>query len=861
MRRVIAILLLTASASAQQLTELAKDTFPLRLEETNTVVLVDLNGDGTLDCFRGDAPRTNIDDGRDELLFNLGRGRYRDVTQQRLPTFPEFTRDATTGDLDGDGDPDLVTVGTRTRLYLNDGQGTMSEDGVNRLPTEPLASQSSVVALFDIEGDGDLDLVLVGVHRSFLLFNDGTGHFSLASPIDTHPRSRPTLSPWDIMAADWTGDGNADLLITGIGPPLLFAGDGTGQFPEVPTTQSGLPATDASVVGVATGDVDADGDLDLLLPQYGNPTYQAVGLLLLLNDGTGLFSDVTSTHLPNSLNCGFPVLVDLENDGDLDALVNSDETIHVFRNDGAGRFQEDIAARPTDSKRVLGLTAADVDHDGFADLVVVAGEVPRGAQLKLYLSERGQAFRDVSRPPMPYRSESAYSIRPSDLDGDGDLDLIQALGNIGRALLVNDGTGTFFDETTIRLPGLGLVSFMAAATGDVDRDGDVDVLFNEYGGEFRFYRNAGSGQFQWDQTVQLPKLPWHPEEMRLVDLDGDGNLDIVAALMGTGGGNAQNQLLLGDGTGSFQSRGLPPDQAWCQTVQVADIDGDSDLDLLFTTLVDSTGVAAARLYLNQGGAVFSDFSQLLPGVPQDQTWDADFVDSDQDGDLDLLIATDRGIRHWRQDLGGFVDVSASTLPPLTDRVNTLVSGDLDLDGLPELAFVHTVDNEPRLGLWTATGTGTFVDASSRLLDDELVFTGDIDLVDVDLDGDLDIVAGRILSNGHVQTLVPDIPRRGTTIPITHVSLGRGGHRTAVTLLSLRAAPSPTSIPGLLGKLGLDSSALFVLAISPISPSGIAQVSLNVPGGPSFSGIEFYLQALFVGPSEWRFGNMVRDRIH
>ncbi|MEQ8767669.1 MAG: VCBS repeat-containing protein [Planctomycetota bacterium] len=862
MRAFSVLLLLSGGLCAQQFDEVFKDVLPVGLEESRTIVLADFDGDGWLDVFRGDAPRALIDDGRDELLLNRGDGSFQDVTSTHLPTFFEFTDHARVADIDGDGDLDLVTVGTRHRIYLNDGTAHFTEVAANVMPATVQSKPAKAVAIFDADADGDLDLFTVGVHTSDLLLNDGTGNFVSGPPLDTHNRNRPTLSPWDVVAEDLTGDGIPDLLIPGIGDLLFFVGQGLGVFTERPAQQSGIPSLQTSSLGVAAGDIDADGDPDLLIPRYGNPSFQTVGALLLLNDGTGVFTDVTATQLPNNLNSGYPVLVDLEQDGDLDALLTSLETLHVFRNDGLGFFTEDTAGRPRDIKRGTGTVCADVDNDGYEDLIVQAGEPPRGGQLKLYLSQSGQSFLDASRTAISRRSNHAFTLRHSDFDGDGNPDVLAAHGALGDVLLESDGSGTFFDRTQARLPGLDLVSVLAASPGDVDGDSDIDIVFALYSGPLRLYRNQGNGQFQWDQSVSLPPLPWHPEDMRLVDLNADGNLDLICALMGNGAPtSSQNQLRLGDGLGNFSSPGvLPFDQAWSQSVTVQDVNADGSPDLFFTSIIDQFGPTTARLYLNDGTGIFTDFSQLLP-VTSAQTFDATFVDTDGDLDLDLLIGSGSGVLQWRQDPGGFVDVTAQTMPTESNVIQAIAAGDLTGDGRHELALVRQLPGgEQRLAVYAPQIGARYVDVTAQEVDDLPIFSGDIVLLDTDHDGDLDIVTSRVTTNHHVQSRAPDNARRGQAVTIIHSSRGTGGHDRVTTWVSANRGARLT-VPGIEGSIGLDLLGLVRLPTLALPTGGEVHLTVPVPSSPLLQGRKIFVQALFAGPFEWRFGNVIEDEIH
>ena len=121
--------------------------------------------------------------GQNRLYLNDGTGTFVDATASRMPTDPDNTQAVACGDVDGDGDPDLVfgNFGTafQNRLYLNDGTGTFADVTAARMPMD--TDLTAAVAYCDVDGDGDPDLVLGNRGQSRLYLNDGTGTFTDAA--------------------------------------------------------------------------------------------------------------------------------------------------------------------------------------------------------------------------------------------------------------------------------------------------------------------------------------------------------------------------------------------------------------------------------------------------------------------------------------------------------------------------------------------------------------------------------------------------------------------------------------------------------------------------------------------------------
>lgn len=190
--------------------------------------VADLNGDGLPDLVIGDSGPDNPPwpGGQSRIFIGTNAGQLVDETASRFPHTKAFTHDVCAGDVDGDGDIDLYLsnlasqAGTGGRLYLNDGTGHFTE-ALGRLPVsvERGVAVYTACRFVDVDRDGDLDLVLGPMDqakalRDVLLLNDGKGHFTPASPEAMPLRPAPNDSTIYIEAADFSGDGWPDLLLT-----------------------------------------------------------------------------------------------------------------------------------------------------------------------------------------------------------------------------------------------------------------------------------------------------------------------------------------------------------------------------------------------------------------------------------------------------------------------------------------------------------------------------------------------------------------------------------------------------------------------------------------------------------------------
>ena len=180
-----------------------------------------------------------------------------------------------------------------------------------------------------------------------------------------------------IKARDFNGDGLVDVVVgtTYQTQSRLFLGTGQGAFREATATH--LPQMPLSVGDLEPGDVDLDGDLDLVVVDWGpgnNMTNDGGRTRLWLNDGAGRFTDATEARMP-ALKVRFSwdvEVADVDNDHDLDVLVSCKRCpgSSLFRNDGAGTFTEDPRALPQYTNNYE-FEAMDLDGDGWLDLVTI----------------------------------------------------------------------------------------------------------------------------------------------------------------------------------------------------------------------------------------------------------------------------------------------------------------------------------------------------------------------------------------------------------------------------------------------------------------------------------------------------------
>ena len=409
-------------------------------------------------------------------------------------------------------------------------------------------TMGSGVAFFDADGDADQDLLFVNSrrwpgHRSApeptaaLYLNRGDGTFEDAtagSGLDT------PFYGIGAAIADYDADGDQDIYLTALGPNRLLENTGDGVFREAP--QAASVAHPGFSSGATWFDADGDGDLDLFLLNYVEwsieedifcaldgvnksyctpESYNGASAILYRNDGREGFTDVTQAaglFNPRGKGLGVAVL-DFDGDGFSDlAVANDTQPNYLYRNLGDGRFEDagvlaGIAFAENGAARgAMGIDASDYDGDGQTDLVI--GNFSN-EMVSLYHNEGVGFFIDqapVSEIGRNSLLTLAFGAFFFDYDLDGRQDILVANGHVENDiadvqqrvayrqpphLFRNRGDGGF-DEVTAASPDLARpMVARGAAFGDIDGDGDPDLVLSENGGPARLFRNDGGERNGW----------------------------------------------------------------------------------------------------------------------------------------------------------------------------------------------------------------------------------------------------------------------------------------------------------------------------------------------------------------------------
>lgn len=352
------------------------------------------------------------------------------------------------------------------------------------------------MAWTDVDGDGRVDVAIAArdSHPSRVFRNAG-GRFEPVA-LSTNIERNANSAAW----ADLDGDGDPDLVL---GQDSLAAYETRlqdGRIHLAPFASAGVLTTADHPRGgfeaLAAGDLDADGDLDLVTGAYGR-----AGSFVLMNDGRAQFTIAQRDHFPFSSRTGGGHAVDLDGDGRADLLFTG-AALPEFRvgtfaywNEGDEWTAERRAAF-SEQPGGLGSSVGDVDGDGDLDVFVAGWRAETASAL--YLNEGGRRFRRAT-VVLPARViGSAFA----DLDGDGHLDLVLGTGytDVGRIeVWLGDGAGGL---RSVSVPGLTDVPgrYTGLYVVDVDADGRLDVAVGSLTDPVRLFRNVSPRSDRWVQV-------------------------------------------------------------------------------------------------------------------------------------------------------------------------------------------------------------------------------------------------------------------------------------------------------------------------------------------------------------------------
>ena len=498
----------------------------------------------------------------------------------------------------------------------------------------------------------------------------------------------------------------------------------------------------------AVGDLDGDGDLDILV---GDSFFGSPGISVLKNNGDQTFAAPVYYPVPLQEVVGGVALSDFDGDGDLDAFAtirgsfDQMTKIKVWRNNGDGTFAAPIEF--TTGQGPAGIVIADFTGDGKPDVITAN----YGASSISLLRHNGLIGAAVGfLPPVSFNATNhAEKIAAADVNGDGILDVVVGetvdIGPLATlAVMINTANGNFAAPVIYDAAPGGRFGSTAVALADLDNDGDVDLIgggLYENGsidnGAVTIRRNNGSGTFGPAEIILFtnPNYVSNPKEITTGFINGDGFPDIVAAVPS---GRAIEGFVVvnSNGSGGFNTPVYYEASQQTFGVAIVDLDGDGDRDVI--TLANSS--AAVTVHENLGNGSFP----VLPRYEVASLSDAvESADIDNDGDIDIVVNGEVDISSLDPVVKILKNNGNGTFAPAIDYTPARNFGDMKLrdingDGFVDLILApDAIDSPYHFGTALNLGNGTF--APTVVTEVFSCGHGTIDAADLDGDGDLDIV--------------------------------------------------------------------------------------------------------------------------
>ena len=605
----------------------------------------DINGDGVADFVIATS------DGSNKVIYGAKDGNDKD-SLPKLPAAdvggPGSSQTVDVYDVDGDGDMDTVFGNTdqTASTYYKDGSGKFIEApnlsdpvGTAYEPEPPVTTAAGTLT-----SDGTAGMVTNGEVFSY---DEDAGWVKVDDLLEFD-----TMATKDVEMADVNGDGLDDIVVvTENGTPnVVYINDGTGRFPDPPTkigSQKGALSKEAEDVEVV--DVNGDGVMDIVVANSDGPSQIFYGD----SASPGDYSGVAGTPIPgtededaSSIDLG-----DLDGDGDVDivlGVVGGPNKAYI--NNGDGTFTEVPLGPSNDKSATQDVEMVDVDGDDIPDVVIANSDGPDRVILTSTFGGSPLGPDELATAGVVLGSEvlNSRDIEVEDLNGDGIADFVIATSDGSNKVIYNGGASSPEDLATFPAVDVGgPQSSQTVEVLDVDGDGDMDTVFGNTDQTASTYYNdlAEVGDLLGGSLVQPPGKsapvgtayePEPPATTSVGKLKADGTVGMV-----TGGVLYEWDVIPGMEADDFKG--------WVEvgplsgfvtrdttSVTFADVDGDGDDDLIVTMGAGKPSV----VYENVDGR-FPD-----PPTPiGSETYDAQdvaVVDINGDGAVDFVIGNSDG---------------------------------------------------------------------------------------------------------------------------------------------------------------------------------------------------------------------------
>jgi fibronectin type 3 domain-containing protein len=589
-------------------------------QKPDHVVLEDLNGDNHLDIITA-----NEGSGDVSILLGKGNGTFQEQKTYAAGSMPGGLA---VGDFDRDGKPDLAVTNSgwgtnEVSILFGKGDGTFGDRVINTVN----GTMSSTIKEGDFNNDGIVDLAV--------LYRSGSGWWGIDTAID-------------ILLGK--GDGTF---------PTKFAVGGGGQ-----------------IYDFISDDFNKDGTLDIVIFDTNSDSAS-----ILTNDGNGRF---TRNQLIGQSVTWPAVSGDIDNDGETDLLLQGVGSLTPWFGQGNGTLERGVSIG---GSYAMALDLGDIDGDGIMDIVAVED----GLKLLIILGTGGGSFQGEAIVSGSEQLYAGVNLTTGDFNGDGNQDIAVSLspsdgewptGNVRIVLYWGSGYNTFTKGTVIETDNYFEANIFAA---DLNGDGKMDIMLQAHpwdNNEVSVFLNKGGGNFQGALKYDIGSSGY----LKLEDINGDGYPDIITDVeenMSWGISSYGVSIHAGNGDGTFRHLYTLPfgerQSGLSLNSQLGDLNNDGYPDLV--GLSHDSFAAEHKIYLNNGGGFDADaaYETTIP----DGRFAGDF---NNDGNIDLVITTDEDLSlSLGKEDGTFSPAVRYATGSYTLGGHEYVVRDFNLDGRPDIA--------------------------------------------------------------------------------------------------------------------------------------------------------------------------------
>lgn len=719
------------------------------IETYRGIVAADLNGDNLKDLVCADSRlQWYMNDATDEHLYRPPLNR---IETESMPN------GLCVDDLDGDGDNDILFW----EFYNNENLSWVENlDGLGNFGEEQLLDTNSFgvekkAVIEDIDADGDNDIVYL--FRSQNGFDEGIKWIENTAEGFGAPQILFNSSDEfdDFFLVDLNNDNLPDLLtyqaLSSSSDYIIngYENQGSNSFSLIETIDDFALSEYLEIY-----DYDNDGDMDIL-SHYRNGINNTLYVYKNL-DGLGNFGNKTALQtFPSSQQQAYYVFKDLNNDGFTDFIQNYKSTdaelytMKQFINSGNDTFTESIIYE--DEKNVYTFVGEDLDNDNDIDLVSASGN----SRLNLFLNNEGvyDSAYNISTLFL-----SVVDLSSGDIDGDGDNDVLVNTTSNGRLswLENRDGLGNFsVFEHPVDVAKDYDDYLRDGKLVDLDYDGDLDIVatveINEQQEDYEkliWYENSdGLGTYSTAQDLYLYGDTYaHNISYEISDMDSDNVLDIV--IYGTYYGLREIIILKNDGEANFEEHAISLDNIiyGVNTRLAVDYDNDGDKDIVVNAY--DNGLSNVRWFENENGLAISSQAQTVIGDIGTHITGIRVEDFDNDSDKDILYTSiaPREIG-WYENTGTTYSAEQTIADGFTEHIRNFKTIDLENDGDLDIILVQAQYGNYKLSSIANGGDGSFEDVqviAEKTVDESFDFST-LNINDLNGDAKLDII---VSTQGH-----------------------------------------------------------------------------------------------------------------